>query len=337
MKDLIMYVSNFKKDMELTDYQFQQYTVTENIPIGRILNPRARLDTLDLARLARYTGFDRNFTSGIPVLDEIMNLILSYRIDDAAIKLLFNIDKKDFNFKIGRTIPCDMIEQYETAYYSALEICEIISPTPLWNVDVNPPIKEFREARLHSISPDIIANKLVGINNTLASERKQFESDKDLLSMVITTQGTQRDFYRAAYSNSKSCNNEFLESPTIEEWYDGEFKTIIMEALNQYMANNETRDRRCEVIENLLQVNNFQAGNAKQSRSEITDDLKVFVKSKSNSIKKLGKLPVTFISKNEHTKIRVNNDSRYQFSFAATPSDFRAIENVAHIIVNKCL
>ena len=337
MKDLIMYSSNFKKDRELTDWQFQQFTVTGDTPIGRILNPRARLDTLDLARLATYTGFDRNFTSGIPVLDEIMNLILSYRIDDAAIKLLFNIDKKDFNFKIGRTISCDMIEQYEAAYYSALEICEIISPTPLWNADVNPPIKAFREACLHSITPDIIAGKLVGINNTLVSERKQFESDKDLLSTVIVTSGKQRDFYKDAYSSSKSSNNGFLDSPTIEEWYDGEFKTIIMEALNQYMATNETRDRRCEVIESLLQVNNFQAGNAKQSRSEITDDLKVFVKSKSSSIKKLGKLPVTLISKNEHTKIRVNNDSRYQFSFAATPSDFRAIENVAHIIVNKCL
>jgi hypothetical protein len=164
--------------------------------------------------------------------------------------------------------------------------------------------------------------KITSENNELKKEIKELKNqplkcetiqpminERDLISECISIESSEKDFY------------------------DGERKDIIIDALNIYMGNVHEDSRREHIVKDIVDLNSPH-GEAKTIKKKI---LKILIEGQANSNNKLENLGFKFVSQNNHLKFYWQGDPRYPIILSTTPSDIKGARNAISTISNKIL
>ncbi len=139
-------------------------------------------------------------------------------------------------------------------------------------------------------------------------------------------------------SSNESVNRIVLLQRTEQDKWDGETSAFIRNALEVALKSAHEGSRRYDVLKDVLESSFGNEENELKKKSEV---IKKSVKGFRNlseikdDLAKEGFL----VEKGEsgHAKIKYPNDDRYIITCASTPSDVRAGDNVAQLIIKKIL
>lgn len=137
------------------------------------------------------------------------------------------------------------------------------------------------------------------------------------------------------------CNQKpLLMMGTEQELYPGEIKDLILETLSEAIKNNPSRSRRNDVIQDIIDHNDYQAI-GKMKMRKLKDDLRKswnggMDRNLKRSLKEFG-FNIRINGRNKHVVGTYYDDSRYQVTFPSTPSDWRSGLNIASTVSHVCM
>ncbi len=157
--------------------------------------------------------------------------------------------------------------------------------------------------------------------NSLSSQIQELQQENQAMLMSIKTGG------------SKKGTGSLLNVGDEIELYPGEMSDYVLEAIRQALNTSKPDGRKAAIYQDLLKANQ-QTGEIEKRTALI----KSAILSGESLDKQMGELKnAGFIltSDHKHYKLVYGNDPRYTFSFAKTPSDYRAAKNNVSIILSK--
>lgn len=120
-----------------------------------------------------------------------------------------------------------------------------------------------------------------------------------------------------------------------EDFYPDEIKDMILEALDEALTNTEATTRRADVLEDVLENNQYQHLNEKR-KQRVKAMFKGYKNLNGAMKQELLDLGISISEDGKHYKLIYKNDPRYMVTIAKTPSDSRAGNNCAALI-NKTM
>lgn len=125
-----------------------------------------------------------------------------------------------------------------------------------------------------------------------------------------------------------------LHMGTENDFYPGEIKDLILSTLNDRLSNIETNTRRYDVVQDIIQANDFQSISKKRA-----DEAKRLLNNYSGMTPRIRKgledLGFEVTHEGDHYKAVYYSDDRYIVVHGATPSDNRAGKNNVSNTVKK--
>lgn len=121
---------------------------------------------------------------------------------------------------------------------------------------------------------------------------------------------------------------------TENEFYLGEIKDLILSSLNDQLSNIESKTRRYDVVQDIIQSNDYQEINKKRVE-EARRLLKNYNGMTSKVRKGLEDMGFKVTHEGDHYKAIYYSDERYTVVYGATPSDNRAGKNNVSNTVKK--
>lgn len=104
-----------------------------------------------------------------------------------------------------------------------------------------------------------------------------------------------------------------------DDFYQGEIKDLVLSAVKKEVDNTEPKTRRYDVLQDVLQVNDYQ-GISKQKAEEAKHLLSNYNGMTPKLRKSLEELGFVF-DESDHQKVKYFGDDRYTVVYASTPSD----------------
>jgi len=121
---------------------------------------------------------------------------------------------------------------------------------------------------------------------------------------------------------------------TENEFYPGEIKDLILSTLNDRLPNIETKTRRYDVVQDIIQANDYQAISKKRA-----DEVKRLLNNYSGMTTKIRKgledIGFEVTHEGDHYKAIYYSDDRYIVVHGTTPSDNRAGKNNVSNTIKK--
>lgn len=121
---------------------------------------------------------------------------------------------------------------------------------------------------------------------------------------------------------------------TENELYPGEIKDLVLSTLNDGLSNIETKTRRYDVVQDIIQANDYQCISKKRA-----DEAKRLLKNYNGMTPKIRKgledIGYNVTHEGDHYKAIYYSDDRYIVVHGATPSDNRAGKNNVSNTVKK--
>lgn len=121
---------------------------------------------------------------------------------------------------------------------------------------------------------------------------------------------------------------------TENEFYPGEIKDLVLSTLNDGLSNIETKTRRYDVVQDIIQANDYQCISKKRA-----DEAKRLLKNYNGMTPKIRKgledIGFNVTHEGDHYKAIYYSDDRYIVVHGATPSDNRAGKNNVSNTIKK--
>ena len=121
---------------------------------------------------------------------------------------------------------------------------------------------------------------------------------------------------------------------TENEFYPGEIKDLVLSTLNDRLANIEPKTRRYDVVQDIIQANDYQEISKKRA-----EEAKRLLNNYSGMTPKIRRgledIGFELTHEGEHYKAKYYSDDRYIIVHAATPSDNRAGKNNVSNTIKK--
>ena len=138
----------------------------------------------------------------------------------------------------------------------------------------------------------------------------------------------------SALQEQLSQKNRAQSDYSVAELYDGELDYILSEVFDYYIQQHSVEERKADVLNEFRKKYILSdVASTKKSIMNITSELtECMDKNNLPNIKFLGPLPVEYVSGNEHHKLRIGGDNRYQVSISKTGSDYRESKNMGKLI-----
>ena len=153
------------------------------------------------------------------------------------------------------------------------------------------------------------------------------ELTRDIYSLQQETQGL-----RAKLSDTEDVPIIFLGDE--EEFYQGEIREMVLDAVDEKLKNTKEKTRRYDVYQDILKKNNYQGLTAE--RIETIKNLLKDYKTMSGTLRQqLMDLGFVITEEGKHYRLTYYGDGRYKTTFAKTGSDHREGRNNAAIIAKN--
>lgn len=203
------------------------------------------------------------------------------------------------------------------------EIMRLKSQETIENLKKQSADKEFNRSYIAELEAD--NENYAQRYEMLAKELQKLKVENENLSYIVEI-----------YSDSEKS---LLASGKEKDFYPNEQTEILIDVLKEYLAKSFKEDennRRADILRSIIEANPVSGIPEKYKKiiKEAFDGYTKFNCAKIlNALKETG---IVVVDHTGHYKICYNNDPRYTFEAAATPSDHRAGKNAAAII-NKLM
>jgi hypothetical protein len=160
--------------------------------------------------------------------------------------------------------------------------------------------------------------------------RKQIEE----LTRANTSLQMENQGLRAKLSGAEDVPILFLGAE--EEFYQGEIKEMILDAVAENLKNVEQKTRRADVLNDILQSNNYQR--VGEERERIVKIMFKEYKTLTTSVRQqLQELGFEITEDGKHYRLTYYGDDRYKTTFSKTASDWREGKNMASTILKSMM
>jgi len=164
--------------------------------------------------------------------------------------------------------------------------------------------------------------------------------DKELEAKTEELEAANREIYRlnaqlqvANRANSTAAGDPVLVKGSISEFYENEYKELLLSILTKAFDNIPTDSRRRHILEDVLSVNTLD-DSIDSKCAEIKAQLKGYRTMTSEIRRFLEGLGFEVTGDGKHYKAVFMGDNRYSVSIPKTSSDHRAGMNLASEIIN---
>lgn len=164
-------------------------------------------------------------------------------------------------------------------------------------------------------------------NNKLRNQIK--ELTRELYSLQQENQGL-----RAKLSDSEDVPMIFLGDE--EEFYQGEIREMVLDAVNEKLKNTKEKTRRYDVYQDILKNNDYREVTA-QRKDAVKKLLKDYKTMSGTLRQQLTDLGIEIKEDGKHYKFIYYGDERYKTTVAKTGSDHRGGKNIAATIARDML
>lgn len=135
---------------------------------------------------------------------------------------------------------------------------------------------------------------------------------------------------------SNVVNIPILFQGNEEEFYPGEIKEMILDAVADILKNSNAKTRRWDVLNDVLQHNDYQ--NVADQKEQQVKTLFSGYKTMSGTMRhQLLKLGIEVSEEGKHYRLTYYGDARYKVTMAKTGSDWREGRNISSTILNKMM
>ena len=170
-----------------------------------------------------------------------------------------------------------------------------------------------------------IEELLESVDNEIAELQKENEE----LNQKIRNLQSENNVYKSTFNRSKS--NPVLNYGNEEDYFPNEIKEFILEELFKSLVGIQRDTRRFHIISDVIEKNEY-TGVLREKKEKIKQLLKNYSGLNPKLEQNLKELGFTVIAANDHYKLIYNDDARYTFTMAKTPSDNHAGANNASVI-----
>ena len=178
--------------------------------------------------------------------------------------------------------------------------------------------------------------------------RKVAEENEELVESVSETMTSMRqqikdltrqiDALKAENHGLQARLNNMSSKPILylgdeEEFFSGEIKEFILEAVWKELKNTKAQTRKADVLNDILRSNGGYQNLASQRGEKLKNGLRGYSSLSGPQKRVLEELGFTLSKEGGHYKAIYYGDGRYRATLAATPSDKRAGMNAASEII----
>ena len=153
--------------------------------------------------------------------------------------------------------------------------------------------------------------------------------DQQLLRQYMRLNDRDKSVIRAAIQ-------EILYLGEEEEFYQGEIREMILDAIAEKLKNLGEKTRRWDVLTDVLNANDYQ--NIRDERERTVKVLFKDYKTLSASMRQqLLELGFEITEEGKHYRLTYYGDGRYKTTIAKTGSDWREGKNIASVILKSVM
>lgn len=121
-----------------------------------------------------------------------------------------------------------------------------------------------------------------------------------------------------------------------DEYFEGEFVEMVLEALAAYVDSHADKSRRSVVLRDVMSANAREGASELKARAEQMEKIFTGYRRLTDTMEaELRRMGVDVDSVNHHYKLLYNGDTRYPVTISRTPSDVRAGMNTAKKIARE--
>lgn len=119
-----------------------------------------------------------------------------------------------------------------------------------------------------------------------------------------------------------------------DEFFPGEIKEMILEAVDEKLKNTAPKSRRHDVLSDIIQKNGFE-GTAEKRANSVKILLKDYRTMSGTLRQALMDLGFTITEDGKHYRLTYYGDGRYKTTVSKTASDHREGKNIASTIIKN--
>ena len=186
------------------------------------------------------------------------------------------------------------------------------------------------------------------LKELLSLEQANKETEELLTSVDIELQDYQEEIRKLTRENEKLQQENFglkmkldenLKRPCIyfgdeTDFYHGEIKDFVLSSLKDALKNVEDKSRRADVLNDILEHNDYLALSSKKAE-QLKTILKTYDGLNAKTRQELMDLGFEITEEGKHYKLTYYGDGRYTTVYAKTPSDNRAGKNNSSTTIKK--
>ena len=121
-----------------------------------------------------------------------------------------------------------------------------------------------------------------------------------------------------------------------DEFYQGEIKEMVLDAIDEKLKNLSDKTRRFDVLNDILENNDYKK--ISEQREKIIKNMFRDYKNMSNVMKQqLQELGLEVAEEGKHYRLTYFGDERYKTTVAKTGSDWREGKNIASTILKSMM
>lgn len=184
--------------------------------------------------------------------------------------------------------------------------------------------------RARQAAQDEVAYYIGAFDEDNEKLRQQIEE----LTRANTSLQLENQGLRAKLSGAEDVPILFLGVE--EEFYQGEIKEMILDAIAEKLKNVGQKTRRADVLNDILQNNDYQ--NVAEDRERVVKTMFKDYKTLSSSMRQqLQELGFEITEEGKHYRLTYYGDGRYKTTIAKTGSDWREGKNIASVILKSMM
>ena len=166
------------------------------------------------------------------------------------------------------------------------------------------------------------------------NEIKRLQQQVELLTKANETLTYENQGLRAKLDSSAEVPVIFLGDEV--EFFHGEIREMILDALNDKLRNTSEKTRRYDVLTDIIKNNAYEA--IRDKRSAKVKNLLRDYKTMSDATRRgLMELGFTITDEGKHYRLIYYGDGRYKTTVSKTASDYREGNNIALTILKNML
>ncbi len=198
-------------------------------------------------------------------------------------------------------------------------------------------LNKKQQENIHNLEISLNKSKESNENRVLNLEEKYKQKSNEAYELQEKNKALHEKLSNKSLSN-ESVNRVVLLQGTEQDIWEGETSAFIRDALEKALKTSLEGSRRYDVLKGVIQSSYGNEENKLKKKSEaIKKSVKGFrnLSEIQDGLEEEGFV----VEKGEsgHAKIKYPNDDRYIITCGSTPSDSRAGDNVAQLIIKKFL